>query len=214
MVDLFTRLGYIVSVAANPTSIFAGNSVTVTGSVVGSDGSYPAIDDLVTLSPGGDVSFLSEGLFGKNVLLGVPGTQIITATYTPDATCEESFSDSTTVEVRNGGGGGGGGGGGSASECADGYVRDENDVCVKVPEPPQETQTGGSQTQVSGGSQTQENSDNQTQEKEPEPTPPEEPASPITGAVTGGGFGGLTWLWILLGVIVALLGLWLIARKK
>jgi|GEM_PF-2665209 len=215
--DLYSHVGYTVTVDVPDTAI-QGVNFAVSGSVVDTKGDPVAAGRDVLLSPWSITKPTAfGGLFAASESLNTVGDNVVTATFTPDAACQESFSGTDTISITRASGGGGGGGGGG-SFCSDGYVR-ENDRCVKVEEPPKEEppKTGGSPQDVSGGSQTQENGGNAPLEV-PEPPaddgkqPPAD--NPITGAVTGGGLGSLMWLWILLGVIVALLGLWLLVWKK
>ncbi len=207
--EFFSDAGYTIEVNA-PASVNRGANFNMDGSVTSTDGSTPAGN--LNLAPWNVDLPLFGNLFAYTQSLGDSGEQVLTATFTPDAACEDRvFTGSTTVDVAGPNSGGGSGGGGSGDGVGGNTEEEPEEQPESEPDDSQGGNTEETQVGTGSGGNTQEEDTGAGTEA------PEEPSEEnlITGAATGGGFfSGLTWLWIALGLLALLLLLWLVLRKR
>jgi hypothetical protein len=222
--QFFSNTGFTVTIATSVDELFTSDVFVVSGTVVDFDGNpvTTSVDDeqSVMLYPWGVSSPLQAGIFSRQVLLTTAGEQEVSVRYTPFEGCiDQWYVDAeTTITVNgrpNSGGGGGGGSftrddGNTAVECDDGYER-VGDDCVRIEEESEESSEGGSQP-VQSGTSDNDQGNAPIEEEAEEPAPSEE--NLLTGAVTGGGFGGWAWAGIIVGLIVLLLLAYLIVRRS
>ena len=137
------------------------------------------------------------------------GSHTITCSATDGANNTGTSTFTITVTRNNGGGGGGGSsGGGGGGDCGDGYTR-ENGRCVKEVTAPTESGTsdstsGDSTTSTSDGETTGTTSDDEEESGTVSHGDGNQTAegSGLTGAVTGAGFFGTTWPYLLALLII------------
>lgn len=202
------RPSYLVTIAASKSTYSDNEVVDVFGAVTASDGGFlPTLT--VSLGPGDvETPLLPTNEYMGDVGALGSGQQTITATYTPDPLCEETFTASTVVSVNaapgNGGRGGGGGGG----------VYNPVEKKEEPIEGPEEEQTNVENVPV----ETNDHGDEGEEDVGVEPEKVEAPAEAnnlVTGAVTGDGFFANAWPWMvsLLALIVVLFGASYLLKK-
>lgn len=239
---IYSQEGYIVTV--NNVNTVAGVQFTLSGSVVGTNGTYNLTNENVTLSPWetkAPLIVMSEtASFSPSETFGEPGKYTVTADYTPNANCPgEVYTGSAIVSVAavqsNGGGGGGGiacgpvwqcgswsacsSSGTQTRSCTDknncGYDAGKPVVTQSCTYTAPAVTKGSSDTNTNAGTGNEDTKKN-TNAGNTEPTTPTTPTptNGVTGAVTGGGFGSIAWLLALLGLIVLVLGGYFIIRRR
>lgn len=201
MASHYGRPGYTVTIATGKSTYLSNEAVDVSGTITSSDGNENKTDTIL-LGPGDvviPILWVTNTYGPDNVGPLGTGQQTITATYTPNPLCDESFNASTEVGVEAAPSGGRGGGGGGTW-----HPLEEKEVPEEEPE---EEQTNVENEPVETKDDSGEGEEGTGEEPQKEEKPVE-PNNLVTGAVTGEGFLANAWPWLLalLGLIIVLFG--------